>query len=293
MFHIIALSAMVSLTLGLRLTEQEKMSAVDEYEKKQPVVVFLAGVEGAAHHFAEAVFKAWAHDRSVYHGGNISWPDKWGPRRVETAEGIPILQKEFEALESNTVSLIWRSYPFGPGLHHVRRMLNRPNLKYIAQAASNAGVKLKVIFMLRDLVDCLIADCVHRQFESCEDQLETLNSNGRALAAQIRKLDPEIVECFEFGNQESMYKSFSDVYGPQSTDLIDKLWSPSHSYNFSDKVWQPRRKKLRKTMYLLRKASNICKQKGKADKMLVSNGTAKTPFEDLLQGLHNLSLSRG
>eukprot|EP00408_Alexandrium_pacificum_P010020 CAMPEP_0171229544 /NCGR_PEP_ID=MMETSP0790-20130122/38935_1 /TAXON_ID=2925 /ORGANISM="Alexandrium catenella, Strain OF101" /LENGTH=72 /DNA_ID=CAMNT_0011695727 /DNA_START=87 /DNA_END=301 /DNA_ORIENTATION=+ len=68
------------------------------------------------------------------------------------------------------------------GNHEERAHSCQPRLDWLAQAARDAGVNLKVLFLYRKLEDCLAADCLHRDMEACLNQTETLISNAKIMA---------------------------------------------------------------------------------------------------------------
>merc|ERR1712039_899450 len=75
------------------------------------------------------------------------------------------------------------SFPNGPGSHEQRTSDNslykkNPNLTHLYEIAREEKVRLHVILLHRSLKDCLVADCVHREFEPCPNMTETLHLHG-------------------------------------------------------------------------------------------------------------------
>ncbi|CAK0874193.1 unnamed protein product, partial [Prorocentrum cordatum] len=83
------------------------------------------------------------------------------------------------------------SWPNGHGTHEMRKLHMGPNVLLLAQAAEMAGADMRVIPMHRDPAELLLADCRHRHdLEGCPGQADTLATNARAYADQMRQLDP-------------------------------------------------------------------------------------------------------
>merc|ERR1712228_702128 len=96
------------------------------------------------------------------------------------------------------------------------------------------GVELHVILLYRPLVECLRSDCMHRRFETCDLQADTLQSNANILIKQIQSsFDfPGPVHCFKYGNNESMKSavrhafSISDSPAINSSSIFDTAYKP-------------------------------------------------------------------
>lgn len=95
------------------------------------------------------------------------------------------------------------SWPNGHGSHEMRAKYMQPDVRLMANAAEFAGVDLRVVVLLRDASETLVADCVHRRdLEQCSRQAETLVHNARGLAQQLESLDPAFFYggCVRYGN---------------------------------------------------------------------------------------------
>ncbi|CAK0861539.1 unnamed protein product, partial [Prorocentrum cordatum] len=83
------------------------------------------------------------------------------------------------------------SWPNGHGSHEMRKSHMAPSVLLLAQAAEMAGADMRVIPMHRDAAELLLADCRHRHdLEGCPGQADTLATNAREYADQMRQLDP-------------------------------------------------------------------------------------------------------
>mmetsp|Transcript_65446 Transcript_65446/g.168448 ORF Transcript_65446/g.168448 Transcript_65446/m.168448 type:complete len:223 (+) Transcript_65446:2-670(+) len=107
------------------------------------------------------------------------------------------------------------SYPHcGTGHHELRRDVLFPHTDIIAKAAKQSNVDFHVIYLYRPIVDCLIADCVHRHWERCVPYTETLVANARHLTEQMARMEQGRIHCFKYGDVGSMTSAIDAAYGP-------------------------------------------------------------------------------
>jgi len=185
----------------------------------QASVIFFAGVEGSGHHFLEAIMR-----QTKYTEIGMPWPcgGTW------TRTGIPELVRSMQRLRPGDIAVLpqQHSYPCGAlDSHDQRRDRARPVIPWLLEAAQQANVALDVIFLSRELEDCLAADCLHRRFERCPAQAATLAANGLELARQLRAVPNEAVHCFPFGNLGVMEQTVRKLFpGRQAGRLVRELW---------------------------------------------------------------------
>jgi len=190
-------------------------------------VVFVAGVEGAGHHLMKAIFKKMKIvDRRMQ---MVDLPPQWRCDRRASFDPkyTANLQESFRTLQSGNVYLFDDpSYPScGTGSHAGRSDLSHPRIDLIAKAASKAGVQLHIIFLHRNLDDCLAADCLRRSAESCGARTEALMASAGALSSQLRQLEPGTVSCLKFGASEKMERALREAYpGKVSDQLVHELY---------------------------------------------------------------------
>jgi len=109
---------------------------------------------------------------------------------------------------------------------------------------------LEVILLHRDLEDCLAADCLHRHFEPCAKQVETLVRNTETLLSHLASLHLDQINCHRYGRPESMAKALQDAFGGAvPSDLVDELWHDSPPKLMRDQVpdWSGLAGKLRES----------------------------------------------
>merc|ERR1712083_1007099 len=80
--------------------------------------------------------------------------------------------------------------------HESRMQRYHPQLSWLQHAADEAGVKLHVVFLQRDIKDCLALTCLQRNYEDCAHQSQTLEQNSLELLAQLDDLNNDAVSCF-------------------------------------------------------------------------------------------------
>lgn len=204
-----------------------------------PNLIFLAGVEGAGHHFMHKFM-----NRIV--PNHITFPPAWPCGGPWSPDGKVAMRDKLTGLQKGGMYMLYdhscqaacdsmSSYPCGGGSHYNRNQNWWPLLDWIAGAAQDAGVVLHVIFLHRNLEDCLAADCLHRHMESCDNQAQTLSHVGSVLAAQLwttfgvdheNAINPANVSCFQYGDLDTLNAAMDDIFGkgrvPQ--DLIDTVW---------------------------------------------------------------------
>jgi len=188
-------------------------------------LIFWAGVEGAGHPFMQAMW------RTGFPEGQervVPLPGGWQCGKMWTSDGIQAMEASLRRLGEREVwSLPFESYPECGLSNHTQRLLHaHPRLDYVVHAAHSAGVELHVIFLHRSLEDILEEDCLWQQHEPCGPQAETLRSNAVFLAAQLRKLRPDMVSCFNFTSARAMEREVRRTYGssPVADALVDELF---------------------------------------------------------------------
>jgi len=183
-------------------------------------LVFWAGVEGAGHHFMHAVMQhvpsTLAKVASQWRCG-VDWERSHYPETVN----------RFRELSPDNLNVLDSgSYPMCCTGNHEDRMYRcHPHLDWLAEAAREAGADLKVLLLYRRLEDCLAADCLHRNMETCTSQTETLISNAKIMASHLRGLAPDQISCLRFGDPESMNAGIRDAFsGHVPESLVDDEW---------------------------------------------------------------------
>lgn len=232
---------------------------------KKPKLVFIAGVEGAGHHLLETIMK---HFDYCSIGGGTQLFSSWAENRVWKEEDIPsftaYLQQHLKAGCINVLPAEM-SYPDGYGAgaskeerHAFRMNKGFPRMGWIRTAAQGAGADFHVMYLHRPFADCLAADCLHRKFETCPLQAETLDSNAFELVKQLESIPLQDRSCFRYGNPESMEKSLRSVFGKTAEQAGLQVWEdhPSKDQRKSEKDWDLLVKKLEPREARL---ENICR----------------------------------
>lgn len=191
------------------------LNALDTSNNSRARVVFYAGLEGAGHHLLFSVSVKISRSTGIKLG-SVQFPSSWACGKRWGMDGIQTMAQAFKKLDR---SQVWTLPPFASypecqvGCHKCRRDWSMPKLQWIAEAASKAGVDLHVILLYRPVVDCLVAGCIHRDFEPCRPYNETLNSMAHILSSQLDKMDSTTIHCFRYGNLSSMSAACDAAYG--------------------------------------------------------------------------------
>lgn len=205
-------------------------------------VIFLAGLEGSGHHLLEAMLKEINY-RPIWFGPPRYCQNRLGQIDTDHAQrwskDIEIyeeLKTEFRETRPGYVYVLnpRLSYPMCPGPHWSRMRRQHPRLDLLQKVAAEAGVNLHVLQLHRSLDDCLASDCLHRDFESCQEQAQTLVSNAAILAAQLQDVAPHRRHCFQYGIPEVMENSVRSVFGQQASGLVDEIFRESPPRHLRD-----------------------------------------------------------
>lgn len=187
--------------------------------RARPRAVFFAGLEGSGHHF---LFGILGEFTGQFPGKVVEFTGQFPGEGARLMPGIDCghqsydslhfewLRAKMMALEPGKVYLmpVGMSYPVcgDSDEDELREKILHPHLSFIAKAAEQADVDLQVVFMYRPIIESLIAGCVHRHFNSCEEYAKILVSNAGFLSRQLQRTDTTAtkVHCFRFGNKTSM-----------------------------------------------------------------------------------------
>eukprot|EP00746_Dinoflagellata_sp_MGD_P152684 gnl/MRDRNA2_/MRDRNA2_83833_c0_seq1.p1 gnl/MRDRNA2_/MRDRNA2_83833_c0~~gnl/MRDRNA2_/MRDRNA2_83833_c0_seq1.p1 ORF type:complete len:309 (+),score=41.43 gnl/MRDRNA2_/MRDRNA2_83833_c0_seq1:82-1008(+) len=251
---------------GLEEPSQDKITmnwnATSDWEQfikhKSPVkLLFFAGIEGSGHHLLEAVVeqvnKLWKKAPQMADFGNSSWQcgAEWG------REGIGEVVRAWKSLKPGLHILPQAfSYPmcgvsdgFLSANHDERAHKFYPHIDWMKEAADKAGVKLHILYLYRHVPDCLAADCLHRRFENCSDQAETLFYNGAELMKQLQKIPKSDYSCFHYGDVNNMKSAIEESFGVNSGRLIDVTYAehPPKSLREHEERWSNFESQLERT----------------------------------------------
>lgn len=203
----------------------------------KPRVVFVAGLEGSGHHLLETL---WTELQSAmpavaFRHVNVSMFNilSNSPAPGETMlAALSAVRDNFDKAPAGEQA-IWMlpecvSYPCGGvGDHNGRQgQLYSPNFIEYMEVAEQVGVELHVIFLFRPIEDCMTASCVHRDFEPCDELVDTVLASEKNLAAQLWQLPAEAATCFEYGDLDSMTLALEEAvgYGLQARETIERNW---------------------------------------------------------------------
>jgi len=190
-------------------------------------LVFVAGLEGSGHHLLTALsselqkhFPVSLWDKGTFIRG-ISCHELDYDADHQTK-----LVHKFQELDPSYVHVLPTvlSYPHcGIRRGHIaRRDAFHVHLGFIAKAAEEAGADLHVLFLHRPIMESLVADCIHRQFESCEPQSQTLISNADIMLRQLKMMGGARVHCFRYTSDlESMAAAVDAAFGPGMNSYND------------------------------------------------------------------------
>lgn len=197
------------------ITQNNSLKDEDRY------VVFFAGVEGSGHHVLETMMKKIKHH-------TVDFPKGWGCGEIWKHDEIHAMVNTFQSLTPGQIHILPQqaSYPECGVPNHKQRRDAHPRLEWIAEAAKEAGVKFHVIQLYRAFDDCLAADCLHRKFETCPLQAETLNANGATLVAQLNMVPKDMISCFHYGDHQSMQKALEVTFGAENIpqEMVDVIF---------------------------------------------------------------------
>lgn len=191
--------------------------------QEPPKVFFFAGIEGSGTKIFQDlwfdIFNDLEYDSSDDNAHHVlHFPDRWSCGTEWDYSAHKEMVAKMRMMRQNSIwSLPFQAtYPScgaSEHLHEARQSQYHPNLSWIKHAADDAGVKLHVIFLQRDLKDCLALTCVQRHYEDCDNQSKTITQNAEVLINQIDNLDNDAVSCFkhydEFQIQNDIISTFS------------------------------------------------------------------------------------
>jgi hypothetical protein len=215
--------------VGMNATTSSNAATGLSLQPDVPTVIFIAGVEGAGHHFMQKFMNQIL-------GKHVEFPESWRCGKTWASDGIDAMRERMARLQKGQAYMLYdccpdcqASYPCGGGSHHERNNDHWPRLDWIAEAAGKAGVALRVLFLYRSLEDCLAADCLHRKNEDCDRMAQTLSSVGTVLAGQAMLAsagNPQMISCFRYGDLKSLEVAMQDLFGEGkvSKDLIHSAW---------------------------------------------------------------------
>lgn len=198
-------------------------------------LVFFAGLEGSGHHFLEELLREESVDYA-----SAPLPPQWNCGSTWNRQHYSDAVGRFRSRGSGTVHVLPQqmSYPMCCLSNKTGRMHTcHPRTDWLAEAAQEAGADLQVILLQRSLADSLAASCLHRHFEPCANQTETLISNAKILAGHMKSLRPEQISCHRYGELESMKTAVQEAFGgtvPQH--LVDVVWEDSTSTDSRNQV---------------------------------------------------------
>lgn len=248
----------VAAVRGLKLETDRIATQAQRFEttlpqenKKKATVIFIAGLEGSGHHLLLTFLDHVSTPATL-----SELPRQWqnGSKSRKDPDYSDIVSR-WASLPKGTIEVIglWPpiSYPAWTGPHWARMHAQYPRLDWIQDAAREANVKLRVIFTHRALDDCLAANCIHRDFETCPLQVETMKWNAKILAAHLNAIPPSELQCFRYGNPDSMLKSLQDVLGVEQVpkNIVDTVYveHPPDDLRVNETNWDGLVKQLRQT----------------------------------------------
>lgn len=222
MFVSLLIFAFAIQAQSVQLPRQEQDRRQDPTIAKwlaEPAKIFMiAGLEGSGQKmFQQVWFDSFndlrynSSDDRAHHV--LHFPDAWKCGTEWTTDGYKDMVVKMRGLERNSVwALPYQStYPSCGAhehLHDLRANKFHPNLQWIQKAAHEAGVKFHVIFLQRELKDCLYLTCLQRGYEDCHNQSVTLQKNAKELKMQIDHLSSEVVSCFKYYDEATLEHDF-------------------------------------------------------------------------------------
>lgn len=207
---------------------EDKTSGMFERAK----VIFFAGTEGSGHHLLEKLTPKLKF-QSLQFGGSWQLNSVWQKKDKDN------FVSKLRGLSTDAVHVLPQqfSYPMGKkGGHNGRMTVDHPRLDWVKEAADEAGVDLHIIQLYRPLDDCLAADCLHRKFEECSAQAETLIANGGFLAEHLQFFSKDQRSCFRYGEPEAMQQAVTESFGTQGEDLFNQIFEEHPPKHMRDKV---------------------------------------------------------
>jgi len=196
------------------------MIAIPAKHSNTSVVVHATGIEGTGHHFYQAYFSALCRRLSKEHESHMHchWPLAWSYGQ-QWEEDAKLFQDTVATLPGPHVLFPYTgSFPQGwPRTDH-------PDEVGLAKAAESAGMQARLLVLLRDVEEVLVADCIHRHMPGetgCESEAETLVRNGKDLLTQLRAIDRNTYRCIRYGDRAGTVKMMSWATGFDKEMLED------------------------------------------------------------------------
>jgi hypothetical protein len=239
--HVFLLTIAAAFGLKLETDRMATQTTISQENRSRATLVFIAGLEGSGHHLLLSFLdhikttpaEGWAFLSEL--------PSQWqqGGKSRKEPDYSEIVNR-WANLPEGTIEFIglWPpiSYPAWTGSHWDRMHFQYPRLDWIQDAAHEANVNLRVIFAHRALDACLAANCLHREFETCPLQVETMKWNARHLASHLNAIPSSELQCFTYGNPDSMLKSLQDVLGVEQVpqNIVDLVYVENPPDNLRD-----------------------------------------------------------
>lgn len=231
--RMLALACILPCAGALHIRQPERVSFFNASDSNVKII-FFAGVEGSGHHLLESITP---HIRIC--PLNFA-PGTWGCGGEWQRTGFEIFVSQLKQLEGSCIHMLPQqmSYPMcEDGGHEGRMTYDYPRLDWIHEAVQQVGgIQLHVVQLYRDMGDCLAADCLHRTFEPCEQQAQTLISNGAKLSGHLKLLDPRDRSCFSYGEPQAMVNAVEETFGAEYGDLVTDIYSEHPAQGLRDQV---------------------------------------------------------
>lgn len=259
-FFILILFSLFTNVSSLRLNS--KSSSQNDFNVSSKVKLFFyAGVEGSGHHLMKAVTASLARNQKEHPFFSlplISLPHAWGCGKKWNHDAIEDVVTQWKTLQPGSYILPQQaSYPMcGVGNHSGRAHMFFPHIDWMKAAADQAGVTLHILYLYRPLADCLAADCLHRKFESCKEQTETLSNNARELLNQLKSFPKSDYKCFYYGDVDAMQNAVTETFGPEAEEILETIYAehPPQGLREKEKGWSKLEAKLEPTNIEMKEA---------------------------------------
>lgn len=228
----------IAAVSGLKLETDRMTTHTTVSQNKSATLTFVAGLEGSGHHLLWSFmdYLHAPHDNLLPHQwfkGDNSTKEPDYSNNVKLWANLPQGKNAILGLGPPMAS-----YPTLMGPHEARMHFHYPRLDWIREAAHEANVNFQVILLHRPLDDCLAADCLHRQFETCPQTVETMKANADHLAVHLSAIPSSDVQCFIFGDPDIMLNSLQDAFGSEEVpkDIVDQVYVEHPSQHLRDNV---------------------------------------------------------
>ncbi|CAM9392363.1 unnamed protein product [Scytosiphon promiscuus] len=243
---LLAASRIVACTILLGLTQCGRASSTPSAEETMTMtwsvggpavsktvfsdkmrLVFLVGLEGAGHHYftdaAKAMFRehpSLLHNGTMFQSGSEFYiPNAMGKSSADFEKAVRKGQKRMEDLAQlgerlpppGSLKIFkGKSFPSGFGVHRAMQYVD-PRLT--AEAAEAEGVDLRVVYLKRSAKELILADTVHRQFQTTQGKHEDhraspgelfmenfriMLTDAAVVQSFLAELDPAFVACHDW-----------------------------------------------------------------------------------------------